>query len=113
MENFNWVAILVAVLGSAGIGGAITSIAGLVKMARNGVSFREDRRKADVVAQRDWALEQKAQAESERDTAEDERDEERKKRRIFEEEHARLRLIALEAGVDPGPWPNTNTPEVD
>ena len=53
----NLVALLVALLGSAGLGGVITSVLNGIVMARKGISGREDHRKHDIIKQRDdaWA----------------------------------------------------------
>lgn len=109
MDDFNWIALLVAVLGGGGIGVAIREIAAVVTLARQGVSGREDRRKADIVAARDAALAAADKAERERDEADAFFENERRKRRIAEDELVLARRALMEAGIDPRPWPDENT----
>lgn len=110
----NWVAILVAVLGAGGIGAAIREIASVVSLARKGVSGKEDRRRDDLVAQRDHALELMRAAEREKDDADARADHaESVKRRALEELARARRRLVEEHGADPGPWPdfdNTDPP---
>lgn len=105
----NWVAILVGLLGAGGIGAAVREIVGVVTLARNGVSGREDRRKSDIVAQRDHALAMQAEAEAAERAADARADSEAEQRRHWQEVAARLRRRLIEHGEDPGPWP-TFTP---
>ena len=101
----NWVAVLVGLLGAGGIGAAIREIVGVVTLARKGVSGREDRRKSDIIAQRDHAFAMQAEAEAAERAADDRADRERDERLHWQEVAARLRRQIIETGGDPGPWP--------
>lgn len=101
----NWVAILVGLLGAGGIGVAVREIVGVVTLARKGVSGREDKRRVDIIAQRDHALTMQAEAEAGERAADARADLEADMRRFWEEQHARLRITVIENGGDPGPWP--------
>lgn len=105
MENFNWIALLVAVVGGGGIGVAIREIVGVVTLARQGVSGKEDRRKLDIVAARDHAIAMQAEAEVGERAADRRADLEAEHRRFWQEVAARLRLAIITAGGDPGPLP--------
>lgn len=105
----NWIAIIVAVLGAGGIGAAIREIASVVSLARKGVSGREETRRNDIVAQRDHALEQMRIAERQADDADERADREADNRRRWQEQAARYRLVILELGGNPGPWPAEET----
>lgn len=107
--ELNWVAILVAVLGAGGIGAAIREIASVVSLARQGVSGKEDKRRSDIIAQRDHALQLQAEAEDAERVADARADAEAAHRRHWEEVAARLRRQLIELGAEPGPWP-TYTP---
>lgn len=109
MEDTNWVAIAVAVLGAGGIGAAIREIVNVFTLARKGVSGREDKRRIDIVAARDHAIAMQAEAEAGERAADARADLEASKRRHWEEVAARLRRTIIESGGDPGPWP-TFTP---
>ncbi|MBW9093095.1 hypothetical protein JNB62_05320 [Microbacterium jejuense] len=116
----NPIAIIVTVVTSVGFGAAVKAIVDGILMARKGISGREDRRKSDIIAQRDHALAlQLAAEEGERaadaraDAAEAARDRERDKRRIAQESLMEARFQLRERGIDPGPWPdfeNTENP---
>lgn len=115
MPDVNLVALIVAVLGAGGIGAAIREIVSVVTLARKGVSGKDEKRRDDIIAQRDHAIAQMKEAEAgeteERkraDNAERARDEEREKRRVYTEEAARLRIICITNGVDPGEWPGVD-----
>jgi len=111
--DLNWVAILVAVLGAGGIGAAIREIAAVVSLARKGVSGREDRRRDDIISQRDHALALQADAEAGERAADERADRERDRRIRWQEEAARLRVRLIELGGDPGERPdidNTDNP---
>lgn len=95
------VALLVALLGSAGVGGVITSIVNGIIMARKGVSGREDRRKTDIIKQRDDAWARMKQAEAAERAAEDRADHERALRISWQEHAARLRFQLIAAGIEP------------
>jgi hypothetical protein len=123
MENFNWIALLIAMVGSGGIFVAVREIVGVVTLARQGVSGREDRRRADIVSQRDWALSERDKAIAEKEAAdkiadaaiirfEQERDRrirveenERGRRRVLEDELTRANRQIVNAGLEPRPWP--------
>lgn len=106
MADMNWVAILVAVLGAGGIGAAVREIVGVITLARKGVSGKEDKRREDIIAQRDYALAQMKEAHLEADAHEARADREAAARRRWQEECAKLRRLAIENGRDPGPWPD-------
>lgn len=105
MDNFNWVALLVAVVGGGGVGVAVREIVGVVTLARQGVSGKEDRRRSDIVAQRDHALQLQADAEAGERAADARADLEAVHRRFWQEVAARLRLVIITNGGDPGPMP--------
>lgn len=101
MQDFNFVALVVAVIGAGGIGAAIREIVSVVTLARAGVSGKEQKRKEDIVAQRDRAL---AEAEASDARA----DAEAARRRRLQEHLARERRRLIENGVEPGPWPDVD-----
>lgn len=101
-----WVVIIVALLGSGGIAVAIREIVSVVTLSRQGVSGKEDKRKADISTQRDYYMARVEDAERDRDLAEDHYDAERYKRRLAEDELTIARRRLLEAGMEPRPWPN-------
>lgn len=129
MENFNWVALLIAAVGSGGIFVAIREIVSVVTLARQGVSGKEDRRRADIVAQRDWAVKERDKAIAEKEAADriadaaivrfqQERDRrvvieesERGRRRVLEDELTLARRQLTNAGLEPRPWPDFDEPE--
>lgn len=105
MENFNLIALVVAVLGAGGIGAAIREVVSVITLARAGVSGKEQKRKEDIVAQRDRAV-------AEADAADARADAEAARRRVFQETLARERRRIIELGHEPGPWPDIDdTPE--
>jgi hypothetical protein len=99
MQDFNLVAFVVAVLGAGGIGAAVREIVAVITLARAGVSGKEQKRKEDLVAQRDRAV---AEAEASDARA----DAEAARRRRFQETLSRERRRLIEHGVEPGPWPD-------
>lgn len=109
MEDFNWIALLVALLGGGGIGVAGREAVAVITLARQGVSGKEDRRKADIVAARDSALAAASKAEREKDEAEAFYENERRKRRIVEDELVLARRALMQAGIEPRPWPDETT----
>ena len=106
MADMNWIATLVGVLFAGGIGATIREIVGVVTLARKGVSGKEQKRRDDIVAQRDYALAQMRTAQAEADAHERRADREASARRLWQEEVAKLRRLAIEHGRDPGPWPD-------
>lgn len=106
--DFNWVALMVALLGGGGVFVAIREIVAVVTLAKNGVSGKEDRRKADIVAQRDFFQARAEAAERLAEEADRRYDDERDKRRIIEDELTLARRKMLENGMDPRPWPDTD-----
>lgn len=91
----NPVALVVAILGSAGLGGFLREIfLGLSKL-RSGISAKESGRKRDLVAERDYEFD-RAEAES-------------RNRRRLEEYASKLRRALVEAGLKDVlrdlPWP--------
>jgi hypothetical protein len=106
MADMNWVATIVGVLFAGGIGATIREIVGVVTLARKGVSGKEQKRRDDIVAQRDYALAQMRAAQSEADAHEARADREAVRRQKWQEEVAKLRRLAIEHGRDPGPWPD-------
>lgn len=111
MEEFNWVALVVTLVGGGGIGVAIREIVGVVTLARQGVSGKEDKRRSDIVAQRDHALKMQAEAEAGERAADLRADREAEHRRLWQEEASRLRLIIIDLGHDPGPRLIIPTPQ--
>lgn len=58
MEEFNWIPMLVAIVGSGGLGAAGRELFTMIKLSREGVSGREDKRRNDILNERDYALAQ-------------------------------------------------------
>lgn len=106
MADMNWIATLVGVIFAGGIGATIREIVGVITLARKGVSGKEQKRRDDIVAQRDFALAQMKEAQAEADANELRADLEAAARRRWQEEVAKLRRLAIEHGRDPGPWPD-------
>lgn len=109
MEDTNWVAVIVGLLSAGGIGAGVREIVNVFTLARKGVSGREDKRRSDIIAQRDHALKMQADAEASEKAADERADREADQRRHWQEVAARLRRLIIETGGDPGPWP-TFTP---
>ncbi len=105
----NWVPLLVAVLGAGGIGAAIREIIGVIALARKGVSGKEQKRRDDIIAQRDYAIAQMEAARREADQADQRADEERDERIRWREYAAQLRMRLIFAGSEPGDWPTETT----
>jgi Sec-independent protein translocase protein TatA len=101
MADVNLVAILVAVLGSGGLGAVVTSVLNSIRMARRGVSGREDKRRDDIIKQRDEAWARARQAEADADREEARADRERGRRIRWMELAARYRLQLISAGIEP------------
>lgn len=99
MENFNWVPLVVALLGGGGLGAAIREFVNMIKLSKEGVSGREDKRRLDIIADRDYAFTQLALEREKREQAEARFDDERYKRRIIWEQLLDLRLrLRIECG---------------
>ena len=101
MGDTNLIAILVAVLGSGGLGAVITAVVNSIQMARKGVAAHEDQRRDDIIKQRDAAWARAAVAEREADAEEARADRERAARIDWQEHAARLRLQLIRAGIEP------------
>lgn len=104
MEN-PWLQIIVAVLGSGGIGGVIIMVMNNVQLHKRGVSGKEDVRREDIIKQRDEAITQAKIAEQAERAEEARADAERELRIKWREEAARLRIELINAGKDPGNSP--------
>ncbi len=107
--ELNWVAILVTVLGAGGIGATAREIVNAVTLASRGVSGREDRRRGDIIASRDWALLRAKEADQARAEIEEELERERRRRQFYQEQLAVLRRVLIDRGGDPGDWPIEDT----
>lgn len=105
MADFNWVALVVGIVGAGGIGAAAREIVNAFTLASRGVSGREDKRRGDIIAARDWAILQAREAERAKDAAEAELDRERRSRQFYQEQLAVLRRALIDRGGDPGDWP--------
>lgn len=94
-EDLNVVAVIVALLGTAGIGATFREIVGVIIKVVGGMSVREESRKRDIV--------------DERNTAVLEKEIEANKRRILEESYAELRRVMIATynipQADLPPWP--------
>lgn len=99
----NPVALLIALVSSAGFGIVCKSIFDAWTMHRQGVSGREDKRKTDILAQRDYAFKRMEAAEADAAAEKRRADDEARRRILWREEAARLRLLLRDAGMDPGP----------
>jgi Sec-independent protein translocase protein TatA len=100
MEN-PWIQIIVALLGSGGLGAVVIAVVNNIQLHKRGVSGKEDERREDIVKQRDEALTQAKIAEANERAEEARADAERAKRIQWEEESARLRIALINAGHDP------------
>lgn len=96
MEGTNWVAIVIAVIGAGGIGAAIREVVSVVTLARQGVSGKEDKRRTDIVAMRDWALAERDKALKAQDTAEINEAKSAARSRVLEESLSAHRRIIIE-----------------
>lgn len=101
----NWVAIAVAALSAGGLGAALREIVNVITLSARGVSGREDRRRADIIAARDWAIQQATDANLAREAMEQELENTIRARRFYEEQVALLRRAIIDSGGDPGDWP--------
>ena len=104
--EINLAAVLVAVIGAGGIGAAIREIVSVITLARKGVSGKEDRRRGDIVAQRDHAQQMQREAEAGERAADARADREREFRIIWQEHASRQRRRLIEAGLEPDPSPD-------
>jgi len=95
--------------GGAGIALLLRELLSVVAALRNGVSAREGKRKADIVQQRDEALERAAAAEAQTRAADRRADTEREKRIAWQEDAAAHRRQLLENGLSPGSPPDIET----
>lgn len=98
--DVNPVGLIAALLGAGGLGAVLKDvIVGIVK-AIGGMSIKTEKRKMDIVEERDEAVY--------------DRDKEAKKRRILEEAHAELRRWVIERYNVPQaelpPWPKYDRP---
>ena len=93
MEDFNWVPITVAIIGSGGIGVAGREFFNMIQLAKTGVSGREDKRRLDILSERDYAIAQLALEREARLAAEARYDIERENRRRATEELINMRMI--------------------
>lgn len=105
MPELNWVALLVAIVGAGGIGAAIREIASVISLARKGVSGKEDKRRDDIIAQRDHALALQAEAERGERAADARADRERERRIRWQELAARQQRLLILNGLEPYPVP--------
>lgn len=99
MQDVNLVTVLVACIGTGGLGLFFREIADIVSKVRRGVSTRESKRKNDIIAQRDTAI---ARAEALQQRADDER-----RLRIAWQEYAGILVYRLRtSGVAPDALPD-------
>lgn len=96
MEGTNWVAIIIAVLGAGGVGVAVREIVGVITLARQGVSGKEDKRRTDIVAMRDWALSERDKALAAQEVAEINEAKSAARSRVLEESLSVHRRIIIE-----------------
>lgn len=101
------VALIVALLGTGGLGSVVVAIINNVKLHKQGVAGNEDHRREDIVKQRDDALLQARIAEKAERAEEVRADTERANRIKWQEETARLRLKLINAGHDPDDPPGS------
>lgn len=94
--------LLVTVLGAGGGGAVVLALINGVIKWLTGSSAREREKNTDIIAQRRTAIEERDQAEKDRDGADT-------KRRHADEYASTLRRQLLEAGITPGEWPNDHT----
>lgn len=99
--ELNWIAITVAILGSAGLGGVVTSIINGITLHKTGVAGREDDRRRDITVDRDFAWAKVEAAERAAEAADTRADRERELRIGWQETAARLRRQLINAGLEP------------
>lgn len=100
---------MTALGGGAGIALLLRELISVVAALRNGVSAREGKRKADIVQQRDEALERATKAEAQTRAANARADLEREKRIAYQEDAAAHRRQLVENGLTPGSPPDIET----
>lgn len=105
MADNPWIALVVGLLGSGGLGAVMIAIINNINLHRQGVSGKEEDRREDIVKQRDEALAQTRMAEAAERAEELRADQERERRIKWQEESARLRIALINAGHDPGNSP--------
>lgn len=105
MQDANMVALIVALVGSGGLGSVIVAILNNVKLHKQGVAGKEDQRREDIVKQRDEALARLHDSEISERAEEARADAERIRRIRWQEEAARLRVQLIQNGQDPGGSP--------
>ncbi|PWC05419.1 hypothetical protein [Agromyces badenianii] len=105
LENVNVIALIVALVGTAGIGATFRDVVSVIAKVREGVSAKESTRKADLVAQREAALDREQRAITLADQADLRADAEAARRRRTQEYASRLRRQLLESGITPAEWP--------
>lgn len=102
MASNPWVNLIVALLGSGGLGAVVIAIFNNIHLHKQGVAGKEDQRRVDIVQQRDDALAHAKMAEEQERAEEARADAERELRIKWREEAARLRIELINAGRDPG-----------
>lgn len=105
-EDFNWIAFVTALGGASAIGLFFREIFNIFTLLRKGVSAKESKRRGDIVAQRDHAIQRAERAELRAEEAENRVDAERENRRIVWAHAARLERLLLLAGIEPGTFPD-------
>lgn len=106
MESFNWIGLITA-LGGLGAAALFTrELVNIVSLLRKGVAAKENRRRSDIIAQRDAALAERDAAIRRAAEAQARVDQELENRRILQAFAARLERQLIIAGTDPHPWPD-------
>lgn len=109
MNDATWVTLVVALVGSGGLGSVIVATLNNVKLHKQGVAGKEDQRREDIVKQRDEALARLSASEVSERAEEVRADAERERRIRWQEEAARLRIQLINNGHDPGDSPVDET----
>lgn len=78
---------------------AAVTVGGVITLARKGVSGREDKRRDDIIAQRDFALAERDAAKRDARDAEDREDAERARRIRWQNYAGGLEYLAHYAGI--------------
>lgn len=98
--EINATTVLVAAIGSGGLGAVARELfTGLSKL-RRGFSLRESGRKDDIVQERDRALARAAMSEAREEAYRDDRDREERNRRRVEKKNAALERVLILNGLD-------------